>query len=79
MPSGDYIPDWFCDATGRFGWMNEKQERAIEQAKLYRAEHGDPVDNLASLLSAIADEETWKEVINDPDVYGNGGETNEHP
>lgn len=50
--------------------MRRKQLIAIERAKEYREQHGEPVENLAVLLSSLADPETWQAVLDDPDVYG---------
>lgn len=50
--------------------LTEKKRATAEAGLVYRAEHGDPVENLAKLLSSLADKDTWEQVINDPDVYG---------
>lgn len=43
--------------------MKDRQQKAIEIGYQFRAEYGEPADNLAALLSGIATPEVWREVL----------------
>ena len=49
--------------------LKSKQPEMIRRAIEYRTAHGDPVQNLANLLSTVmSDPQRWQEIIDEP--YG---------
>jgi hypothetical protein len=46
-----------------------KQREALSRAKEYRSRHGNPIDNLVSILGQIGDDgELWRAIVDEP--YG---------
>ncbi len=46
--------------------LHLKYQKALINAQEYRQQFGDPIDNLISLLDHVADEDTWRRLLDEP-------------